>query len=112
MNEESIIQTALVYWIKRHYPDLLFTIAPNGMKLPISVAAKFKKLGYAKGTPDLLIFESRGIHNGLMIELKTEKGRITPEQYDWLGKLNDRGYRAVVCRSVEEAIIVIKDYLK
>lgn len=112
MNEEYHIQTAFVHWLRSQHPNILFTIAPNGMKLPIQVAKKMKAMGYLKGTPDIIIFEARKGFNGLLIELKTEKGRLTKEQKIVIPMLNDRGYKTVICRSCEEAILTVEKYLK
>lgn len=110
--EEFHMQSTLVYWLRQQHPRVLFTISPQGMKLPISVAVKIKRLGYGAGTPDLMIFEPRGGCHGLFIELKTKKSRVSPEQAEWLEQLTLRGYAATVCRSVEEAIMEINNYLK
>lgn len=112
MNEEYHIQVALVNWIKVNYPDVLFTIAPNGMKLSIGSAVKLKRMGYSRGTPDLILLEPRSSHHGLFIELKTETGRLSPEQKKWQEDLLARDYTAVVCRSFNEATTIIKGYLK
>ena len=110
-NEEQHIQMAVITWLKIQYPNVLFTIAPNGFKLPIGVAVKIKRLGYAKGTPDILIFEPMKGYHGLCIEMKAAKGVLSEEQLAWQQKLNDRGYKAIVCFSADEAIERISGYL-
>jgi len=111
-NEEYHIQIAVIRWMQMQYPHILFTIAPSGMKLPIGVATKLKRMGYSKGTPDIMIFEPRGEYHGLFIELKTKTGRITPAQLAWIEMLTVRDYYATVCRSFDEAKDTIKKYLK
>ena len=111
-NEEYHIQTALIHWLRLVRPEVLFTIAPNGMKLPIGVAKKIKAMGYNKGCPDIMIFEAKKNYCGLFIELKTKTGKIQTEQKVWLDQLSRRGYKAIVCRSCEEAIVAINDYMK
>ena len=110
MNEEYQIQVALVNWIKINYPNVLLTISPNGMRLPIGVAVKLKRMGYLAGTPDILIFEPRNNYNGLFIELKSKTGTLQPNQKWFIGELIKRNYKAVVCYGFEEAILVIKQY--
>ena len=39
------------------------------------LGAKLKKKGVKSGVPDVIIFEARGIYNGLMIELKVGKNK-------------------------------------
>jgi hypothetical protein len=69
-------------------------------------------MGYHKGFPDLFIAVSANSYNGLMIELKVKNGKVQPEQEATIAKLIDNGYKAVICRSAEEAIIIIDSYLK
>lgn len=109
-DDEYRIQCAVVAWIAFAYPRALFTISPSGMKLPISVAAKLKRMGYLAGTPDLLIFEARGKYHGLFVELKTLKGKLTIPQQEFLACLNRRGYLAVVAYGYNNAVKVIDDY--
>jgi hypothetical protein len=69
-----------------------------------------KEAGYSKGVPDLLIFEPRGMYQGLAIEVKTDKGRPSPEQKEWCKNLNDRGWRAEITKGLDDALDVISEY--
>lgn len=109
--EEYYIQSDVIHWLKSNHPGVLFTIAPNGMKLPIQTAVKLKKMGYSPGTPDIMIFEPRGLFHGLFIELKTETGTTSLEQKEWNKRLISRGYCSIVCRSASEAMNYISKYL-
>jgi hypothetical protein len=73
---------------------------------------KVKALGYKKGVPDLLVFVAKGPYYGLCIEVKTKKGRITPEQRKWHDALMRNGYKVLVPRSFEEAKNDIESYMK
>ena len=77
---------------------------------------KAVKSGYKKGFPDLFIYEIAKIENeiyaGLAIELKTKKGRPTPQQIYWITELNNRGYKAAICKGLNEAIELIELYIK
>lgn len=111
MKEEDLIQMAVVRYIHRRYPDMLFTISPSGMRLPIGVARKFKMMGYRAGTPDLIILEPRGDFHGLFIELKTAKGKASPEQRQFAADLLMRGYCSLLCFGHMEAIREIDRYM-
>ena len=111
-NEEYHIQVAVVQWLRVQYPNALFTISPSGMKLPIGVAVKLKRMGYVAGTPDIMILEPRGGFHGLFVELKAPAGRMTPEQKCFLEELNKRGYLATVCFGFDEAMSTITSYMK
>ena len=75
-------------------------------------AIRLKETGYKKGFPDLFIYEPRGDHHGLAIELKRDNGgRVSQSQKEWKERLEKRGYRATVAKGYEEAKSVLLDYL-
>lgn len=53
-----------------------------------------------KGFPDLAGVMPNG--KFFAIELKTDKGKLSPEQTDWITKLNMSGAMAIVLRSKDE----------
>jgi len=113
MNEEYHEHCAVVDWLLRQYPDTLMTIAPNGIKLTMMQAVRFKMMGYKAGTPDILIFEPRGKYHGLFVEMKREKkGVVSDKQKEFLQRANDRRYYSVVCNGFESAKNVIDSYFK
>jgi hypothetical protein len=48
--------------------------------------------------------------DGLAIELKTETGKVTKEQEEFMRKLTDRGWACEVCWSVDEFVKIIDKY--
>jgi penicillin-binding protein-related factor A (putative recombinase) len=58
-------------------------------------------LGSAPGVPDLV-----GVYEGrlLAIEIKTDKGKLSPQQKYFLEKIAEAGGIAFVARSVEDVI--------
>lgn len=40
---------------------------------------------------------------GIAVEMKSEDGRLTDEQADWLGWFSECGWTVAVCRSADEA---------
>lgn len=109
-------QKAVIQYLRAKYPTALYTIPPNGMKLPMGVAVQLKASGYVKGSPDIMIFEPRRYWHGLFIEMKAPKGEdnakgvLKPEQKEWLNKLSVRGYCTAVCFGAQEAYQVIDAY--
>ena len=45
------------------------------------------------------------------IEMKTAKGRQSPDQKEWQAKVESKGYKYAVCHSLDEFINEIEDYL-
>lgn len=83
---------------------------PNGGSRNKIEAAKFKRLGVLAGVPDIFIPSPKKGKNGLFIEIKTEKGKLSKSQKDIITRLNGIGYEAVVCYGLDEAINKTKDY--
>jgi len=86
------------------YPELNLLMAiPNGGHRSMAVAGKLKAEGVKKGFPDIFLPVPRGGWHGLMIEMKVEPNKPSPEQVQWLWDLTRNGYLAVVCYSTKDA---------
>lgn len=114
-HNESTIQQQIIEWCewnKGKYPCLAFIHhSPNGGKRNIREAARFKKEGVKAGFPDLFLPYTSNKYSGLFVEVKTEKGRMSESQKKWEKHLGEAGYKFVVCRSLDDFIKVIKEYL-
>ena len=99
-------------WNSGKYPelDLIFAV-PNGEKRDLVTGARLKKAGVKAGVCDIILPVARGGYHSLAIEMKTGKGQLSPVQRWWMAKLREQGWLAVVCRSADEAIAVITEYL-
>lgn len=110
--KESEIQKAFfeflsVYKGMRNYG---FAI-PNGGSRNVLEARNLQRQGVTMGVPDLfLAYPSAGYH-GLFIELKSASGQLRYAQKEWLERLNNKGYLAVVAYSLDEAINITKNYI-
>lgn len=107
-------QVTLMRWMELQFPKqyaLTYAI-PNGGHRHIAVARKLKAEGVKSGVPDLCIAWPGGGYHGLYIEYKTETGKATQSQRSWIKALSEKGYRAEVCKGVDQAIRVITEYLK
>lgn len=85
----------------------------SGARIPVAAirANRMKAEGLRPGVPDLMLPVARGGFHGLFIELKTTKGRLSPEQALWIAALRDEGYRAEVAHGLDEAIEVLRGYV-
>ena len=113
---ESQLQQAVIKWW--HHACSGFTIPePMLMAFPLQAArsprngARMKAEGCRKGTLDMMLNVPRNGHPNLWIEMKTAKGVVSEEQEAMLHMLADQRSKVAVCRSAEEAIEVISDYL-
>ena len=123
---EHRIQCACVRWFAYQYPQyegLLFA-CPNGGARDKVTGAMLKAEGVIAGVADLILLVPsnhttlddgrtwyRPIH-ALCIEMKTEKGRQSPEQKAWQKKIEAHGYKYAVCRSLDDFIETVNGYLK
>lgn len=109
---EHLHQATLVAWFRRQYPrDRIFAI-PNGGWRDFQTAKKLKLEGVAQGVPDLFIpTPSHGFH-GFFIEMKTQKGRASKEQKDWIEFLRLQGYHAIIAKGWDEAKEAIINYME
>ena len=114
-NEEHRSQAALFKWAKyasaRHPGLKLMFAIPNSGARDAVTGAMLKAEGVKPGVPDIFLPLPVGDFHGLFIELKTAKGRPSPEQREWLMRLRHRGYAAVLCRGLDEAIETISRYV-
>ena len=112
-DEEHRLQCACVRWFRYQYPEfrsLLFAV-PNGGRRDATTAAKLKMEGVVAGVSDLILLVRRGGYGGLLIEMKTDKGRQSPEQKAWQKAVEAEGYLYKVCRNLDEFIAIITEYL-
>jgi hypothetical protein len=110
---EHRLQCACVRWFRLAYPQHqhnLFAVPNGGYRTP-ATAAKIKAEGALPGVSDLILLIARGGYHGLLIEMKTDKGRQSEAQREWQRLIETDGYKYVVVRSIEEFIKVVTDYL-
>lgn len=95
------------------YPELeMMYHIPNEGKRGRYYASVQKRIGLKSGVPDLCLPIARKGFHGLYIEVKALDGRTSPKQQEWIDKLCEQGYKAVICFGSDAAIEVIADYIK
>jgi len=109
--DEYRIQADFIRYVELMYPDILLTISPAGFIMSAGMAMKMMRMGYRKGTPDVMVFEPRGSYHGLLIEFKDPKGTVSETQKEFLAAADARGYKTAVCYSTNEAIRILESYL-
>lgn len=112
-NLESRIQQACVRWFRiqhRKIGNLLFAV-PNGGKRGRVTAAILKGEGVVAGVSDLLLLYPTKKYGALCIEMKTPQGRQSKSQKEWQALVEKAGYKYVVCRSIDDFMKEVNDYL-
>ena len=112
-DQEHRLQCACVRWFSLQYPQLqgLLFAVPNGGARDQVTGARLKAEGVVAGVADLILLHSNDTYCALAIEMKTPKGRQSPSQKDWQLRFEGNGGKYVICRTLEEFINTIKDYL-
>lgn len=113
-DEEHRIQVACVRYFRLKYPHLsarLFAV-PNGGRRDGITGARLKEEGVLAGVADLILLVPNADYHALLIEMKTPKGRQSESQKAWQRAVagND-DYLYVVCRSLEEFIREVEEYI-
>ncbi len=113
---EGRIQAECFAWFWNTYPQyrkLLFHVPNENDRADSNIiqGAIRKSLGVVSGVADLLLLVASGGYHGLCIEMKDEKGRQKPAQAEWQAIVEAQGYKYIICRSLEQFKITIKEYL-
>lgn len=84
---------------------------PNAAKRTPAAAAYMRDEGLRKGFPDLCVPRARGPYHSLYIEMKSDGGKPTEEQSEWIWRLREEGMCAYVCYGASNAIALIEQYM-
>lgn len=125
--QEEKLQLAVCDYIRGQYPAVIFMCdLASGMKMPIWLAARNKRMRSSRGLPDLFIAGTikvgeAHVSSGLFIELKKEGTRLkngdmpkddhVKEQAEILERLRRLGYVAEFACGYDEATKLIDKYL-
>ena len=85
---------------------------PNGGSRNKIEAARLKAQGVKRGVPDIFLPYPSGKYHGLYIEMKYGKGKVSPEQQEFLEYASGVGYKTAVCYNMLQAVKVILAYLE
>jgi hypothetical protein len=123
--KESALQEATAKWLWLNHPDLLAFHPPNGGKRPTAMVyrggqmmevaaagAALKRQGVVAGVPDWIILHPAGPYAGLLVELKTARGKLSGPQAEFLAKAEAVGYKTDIAWSLEQFISIVTNYLK
>lgn len=116
---ESALQIQCVKWFRLQYPKEVIFAIPNARKVGIRMGGILKAEGVTAGVADLFIMapglsdkgQEIDVFYGLFIEMKYGVGKQSPEQKAFQKHCERKGYKYVVCRTIEEFINEVTNYL-
>lgn len=121
MMTEEQEQIAFVQWLKiKRIPHFHCPNEVGGQTKALKMRAiKMKRLGVARGVPDLFVFVPlKGVYGEvdsyqpLGIEMKRRSGSTTSkEQVAWLEILEMAGIPSRICKGAGEAIEFVQEYM-
>lgn len=112
-NEEHRLQSACVKWFRLKYPalkNIMFAIPNAARRSPIT-GAYMKNEGMLAGVADLILLKSNAHYGALCIEMKIPGGSQSPNQKRWQKECEAIGNKYVICRSLDEFINEVTNYL-
>lgn len=122
MSEHQLYELIATF-LRLQYPNVIyrFDLAAD-LKLTAGQAAKHKRLHPRRGYPDLFIAHPMGRYHGMFLELKKDGVKLykrngdfasehIEEQWQMLGALTLRGYKAEFAIGYDDAVRQIKAYL-
>ena len=111
---EEDLQCKIVNFIKNQYPNSIFVSTLGEMQGTAEKRIKAHKMGYLKGSPDLIITNLHKSYTGLVFELKSPKGagKVSDSQQVMLEKYRQNNHKVVVTNDYDECIIELIDYFK
>ena len=108
---ESKLQQLCVRWFRHQYLNHILFAIPNGGRRGKIEASIMKGEGVTAGVADLFLSATNARYYGFYIEMKIGKGKQTDKQREFQLKAEKAGYKYEVCRSFEQFIEIINDYL-
>ena len=105
-NPEERLQRAVVQLFMLAYPNLRWRAIPNGEYRSKRTAGRLKAMGVQPGVADLHITLPGGLTG--WIELKSERGRQSPEQREFEQAERGAGAMYNVCRSLDNVQKTLK----
>lgn len=117
LNKDGSISEQSVHLVVMRWVRLQPKIAPYVLHIPNESKRSprygklLKDMGMRKGVADLFIAIPRNGYHGAWIEIKTDKGRATPEQKIFLEDMKKMNYHGCITHGIDETIKAIEDYL-
>lgn len=108
---ERIIHVAICQWLSyQESAEWVFHPA-NGEKRDPRTGRILKALGVKQGVSDLLFIKKSGRWGGFACEVKSEKGKLTENQTNFLNHCGMNGFKIGVVKSLDEFIVFYKDFM-
>jgi prophage antirepressor-like protein len=111
---EYDLHTKVVSFLKKQFPESIFTASLGEMQDSAEKRIKAFNLGYMKGSADLIIHNLHNAYTSFAIEFKSPKtgGVISDSQAKMMNAYKDNGFKVLISNDYDEIIMQIIEYFK
>jgi len=111
---EFDLHAKVVHFIKKQYPESLFIATLGEMQDTDEKRIKAFKMGYIKGSPDLIIQNLHKKFSGFVIEFKSPKtgGVVSDTQDKLLNLYKNNGFKTLLSNDYDDCVIQLIDYFR
>ena len=114
IDTEYDLHTKVVSFLKKQFPQSIFTASLGEMQDSAEKRIKAFNLGYMKGSADLIIHNIHKAYTSFAIEFKSPKtgGVISDSQAKMMNAYKDNGFKVLISNDYDEIIMQIIEYFK
>lgn len=111
---EHNLQKSCFHWFRLQYPEYAgaFFAIPNGGKRSVATAVRLKAEGVLAGVSDAFLAVANNSSNGLFIEFKAGKNKVTDKQGEFINTAIRNGYSVHIIYDFNSFVSAINAYLK
>ena len=109
---EQDLHTKVVSFIKKQYPDSIFTASLGELQDTDQKRIKAFNMGYLKGSPYIIINNLHKKYTGFVIEFKSPKtgGVVSIDQSKMIQAYKDNGFLTLISNDYDEILIQLIEY--
>lgn len=113
IRKEEYIQKNCIIWFDIQFPQyrLLLHHSPNGGYRSKVEGGIFKAMGVRAGFPDLIFLLPNPGYHYLAIEMKDDKGHMSPSQVEYKKIIEENGGKHELIRSFDEFREIITNWI-
>ncbi len=107
---EDMINAAVMDWAKAKKVDNFVIHIPNEGKRSFGYGKKLKQLGMRPGVSDLFVCMPKHSYHGAWIEIKSDEGRMRPEQMKFHEDMMKQNYYTRVTWGLDDTLLTLEWY--
>ena len=107
MTAEEKIHCAVADYLRQTNTSAVWFHPANGGKRNVIEAKKLKRMGVLPGVSDFIFLKDG---QAFALELKSDEGRLTPKQSEFLERWQDSGGESAWTKGIDSAIAMLKHW--